>query len=137
MSEPRILIRLLRMYVFSTELGIRLSFVKTSDWGGVWNTETTPSVSHCLLLRCCLLHCYFSLGFSTVSSNTPILLSTFSIRQSLKTTIEPKLRLRNSLGVRIPVLKLNQKPSISTGDEIYNWQISPSCLQLTRLSKNA
>jgi hypothetical protein len=38
------------MDVFSTELGIRLSFVKTSEfrgWGG-WTPQTTPSVRHWL-----------------------------------------------------------------------------------------
>jgi hypothetical protein len=33
-----------------------------------------------LLLRCCLSYCYFRLGHSTLSSNTPILLSSFNIR---------------------------------------------------------
>jgi hypothetical protein len=34
MNETHILIRLLRMYVYSTELGIRLSFGKTSEFRG-------------------------------------------------------------------------------------------------------
>ena len=43
MSESRILVRLLRMY-FSMELGIQLSFVKTSEFwgGGGLNTPNPP-----------------------------------------------------------------------------------------------
>jgi hypothetical protein len=34
--------------VFSTELGIRLSFIKTSEFRGVLNTtKSAPSVRHC------------------------------------------------------------------------------------------
>jgi hypothetical protein len=44
MSEPRILNKLLQMY-FSTELEIRLSFAKTSEFGGGgggWKPQTPP-----------------------------------------------------------------------------------------------
>jgi hypothetical protein len=50
MNETHILIRLLRMYVYSTELGIRLSFGKTSEFrgGGGWTPQTLPpSVRPC------------------------------------------------------------------------------------------
>jgi hypothetical protein len=43
MNETHILIRLLRMYVYSTELGIRLSFGKTSEFRG-GGTPLPPSV---------------------------------------------------------------------------------------------
>jgi hypothetical protein len=46
MNETHILIRLLRMYVYSTELGIRLSFGKTSEFrGGFEPPLGTPLIS--------------------------------------------------------------------------------------------
>jgi hypothetical protein len=40
------------MDVYSTDLGIRLSFIKTSEFGGGGGTTTTPRYATGLGLRC-------------------------------------------------------------------------------------